>query len=209
MESPLVWRCSYPKKPSSTWTPAHHLSMMSSSTRLPTTEAPPLSAKPRPLSHPPLMSSPNHPSPQNKPWKVYVLTVNQSPWGAPHQVNTRRPAVTQHLGVIPPPTLPPSTNVPPTPLSPLSCAEIWLQAQSTLRVGETTRVDESAQPLHRLTSLGHLHHHHPGWRTVQSAPGHCHPDRTVPSVHPNHQRLSLSNQWFVHCGSNFLLYVDL
>lgn len=165
MESLLVWRCSYPKRPSCTWTPAHHLSMTSSSTRLPTTETPPLSAKPLPLTHPPLMSSLNPPCPQNKPRKACVLTMSLSPGGTlhpgggPHLVTTRRPAVTPHLGVIPPPT---STEAPPAPLPPLSCTEIWSRPQSTLGVGETTRVDEPAHPRHRLTSLGRLHHRHPG-----------------------------------------------
>lgn len=140
MESLLAWKCSSPKRPSSTQRPARPFSMTSSSTRLPTAETLPLPAKPLPLtvptptpplstfqnrpkhprkpSRPRCPSRPNHPNP---PRSIQPLTASPCLEGTPHLAvtpllfATHRPSVILHLGAIfPPPAIRPPTTLPPS-----------------------------------------------------------------------------------------------
>lgn len=202
MESLLAWRCSFPKRPSSTQTPVRPFSMTSSSIKLPTVENLPLHIRSpnrqKHLRHPSRTRCWSHP---NAPGSNQAVTLNLYPGGTPHLADTPRLViihplvVTLHLGAIlplpaihPPTTLPPSTNAYP-PLPPPHLRYAGPGAGRKLparRPAESARVDTFVHPRPHLTSPSHLHRH-PWWSAAQSAPVPYHhsPDRlSSRSSHP-------------------------
>lgn len=161
----MAWKCSYPKRPSSTQMSAHPFNMMSSSTKLPTMQTPAVIAKELPPTPPSLIPSLN---PPKHPGHLTLTT--------PHLVATLHPAVTQHLGVIP--LLFVTLSLPQLSSAAL---EVQLQTQDGLPGGETTRAGPFAHLPPLLISPGRLHHH-PGQSASQSAPVLCHHshDQTFP-----------------------------
>lgn len=137
MESPSAWKCSSPKRPSSTPRPARLYSTTSSCTRLPTTETPPLPAKrptltvPTPTALTQYLNRPKHPRRPGPPWCLsrpnppsaprtdHLITTNPRPGGDAHLAVTRHPDATRHPGItlllvdiLPPPAACPPITPP-------------------------------------------------------------------------------------------------
>lgn len=175
MGSLLVWKCSSPKMPSFTQRAGRPLSMMSSSTRLSTTETPPLPAKPLPYTAPtftppliPLLNHPNHlrhtshprflshQSLLNMAKSSHPATTNPCLEGTHHRVAihhldaTHRSVDTLHLGAIhPPPAIRPLTTLPPSINAcspPLHLSYVNLLGQRDQGLGESVRVDTFVHP---------------------------------------------------------------